>query len=414
MAINLSSTSKKVAIVTNNLICEMNTKYYSTLEKYFIINGWEVVTDFNADMIIFSTCGFSDEMCAVIRRVLIELAERGYPADNIVILGCQPKTHPQELREVFPGRQLEFGREGTLDQVIGATIPFAQINGTNVFKAPSRENSPGQECPVGKDELFTIQIEDGCLKQCTFCVINKAHGDLRSMPLSEIMEQFQTAIQNGYRNINLVGVDTFGYGYDTDTNVIELMESMLAIDPSVRFYLGSLHARWLLKYWEGILDLCKRGSIDSLHIVIQHCNDEILKRMGRPFKFSDIYSIITRFKKECPDLFMSTDLIVGFPGETNEIFKEMMMFVLNDRCFSLFNHFPYSDVKGAPASKLDNKVPPQVIETRWKQLNGIIGERSPYTVLSKRNDSKSKRFKEVYKMQNESGYNFCKNTYQEV
>lgn len=399
--------SKRVAIITNNLVCEMNTKYYSSLEKYFTVNGWEVVADFNAEKIIFSTCGYSDEMYAIIRRVLLELQGRGFPEDNIVIMGCQPKTHLQELREVFQGRLLEFGQEEMLDQIINATVPFTQISGTNVFKAP------GQECLGNRDELFTIQIEDGCLKQCTFCVINKAHGDLRSMPLVEIMDQFHMAIQNGYYNINLVGVDTFGYGYDTGTtNVVELMESMLAIEPSVKFYLGSLHARWLLKYWEGILVLCKRGAIDSLHIVIQHCNDEILKRMGRPFKFADIYGIITRFKNECPDLFISTDLIVGFPGETNEIFKELMQLVLNDRCFSMFNHFPYSDVKGAPASRLDNKVSANVIDARWKQLNGIVGGRSPYTVLSKRNDSKSRRFKDVYKMQNESGYNFCKGTYE--
>ncbi|HEX3048770.1 MAG TPA: hypothetical protein VHY08_28740, partial [Bacillota bacterium] len=127
----------------------------------------------------------------------------------------------------------------------------------------------------------------------------------------------------------------------------------------------------------------------------------------------DIYTIIKRFKQECPDLFISTDLIVGFPGETREIFMEMMDFIKNDRCFNMFNHFPYSDVKGAPASKLDQKVVPEEIKIRWMRLNATIGERSPQIVLNKRNDSKSKRYKEVFKKQNELGYNFCKGTYEE-
>ncbi|HEX3047292.1 MAG TPA: radical SAM protein, partial [Bacillota bacterium] len=320
------SDTKKVAIITNNLVCEMNTKYYSSTEKYFILNGWEVTTSFNADLLVMVTCGFSDEMFHIIRRLLQELNLQNFPAGNIIIMGCQPKTHRAELMEVFPGTLLEFGQEDQLDRLINATVPFSTVTGTNVFKAP------GQECTGDREELFNIQIEDGCLKQCTFCVINKAHGDLRSMPLPEIMAQFDQAIQSGYRNINLVGVDTFGYGYDTGTNVVELIEAMLKTDSNIKFYLGSLHARWLTKYWEGILNLCRRGVIDSLHIVIQHNNDEILKRMGRPIKFADIYTIIKRFKQECPDLFISTDLIVGFPGETREIFMEMMDFIKNDRC----------------------------------------------------------------------------------
>jgi MiaB/RimO family radical SAM methylthiotransferase len=399
---------KRVAIITNNLICETNTKYYSTLEKYFKSNGWEVTTNFDTDMVVFSTCGYSDMMFRVINNALEELKSINFPNNNIVMMCCLPKTHGTKLQEVFNGITVEFGKEAVLDGMIGAKIKFSEINGTNVFKAPEQTEKSS------KEELFNIQISDGCLKQCTFCVVNKAHGDLRSMPLEEIVEQYKMAIGNGYRNINLVGIDTLGYGHDTGTNVIELIHYLLAIEPDVKFYLGSLHSRWLKLYWEGLLQLCKRNVINSLHAVIQHSNDELLKKMGRPVQFSEMYGTICRFKKECPELFISTDVIVGFPGETEEMFKELVDVIKNDKCFSLINHYTYSDVKGSSSYNFKDKINEFEKANRWKVLNEAIGKRSPAVALNMFESPKYNRYKGVFNSYNPKGYYYCKGTYEEI
>lgn len=304
---------RKVAIVTNNLACNANTKYYTTLEKYFRSNGWEIVTCFDADLVVFSTCGFMDKKHVIIRDALTELKKIDYPEDKIIIMGCQPKTHENEIDDVFNGRIIYFGNENLLDEIISAKIPFSKIDLTNVFKAHSSNDTKN------KNDLFYIIIAKGCLMQCSFCVVNKAHGYIKSTPLDEIERQFRIAISLGYRKIYLSGTDTFAYGYDIESNIIELMEYLLTIERNVEFYLGNMHARWLIKYSEGILDLCRRGVINSLHMVLQHVNKDMLKRMGRPDNFSEFYEIICRFKKENPNLFINTDIIVGFHGETEEM-----------------------------------------------------------------------------------------------
>jgi len=395
------STAKApaVAIVTNNLICELNSKYFSRLEKYFSLNGWVIRNDFEVDRIVFSTCGLSDSMMDIVKNALGQLAGETFPTEKIIVMGCLPKTHETELQKVFQGKIINFGEEEQLDRMIEAKIPFREIDGTNVFR---------------RNELFNIQVSDGCLRECTYCVIKKAHGILRSIPVADIEKQFRGAIRNGYRKINLVGVDTLGYGYDTGSNIVELMEYLLTIEPQVTFYLGSIHIKWLELYGEGFFNLCKRGLIKSLHFGLQHVNQEILKKMGRKGNFAAIYADLRRLKDECPDLFISGDIIIGFPGETDEIFNEVMEFFKKDRCFSLINNFEYSDVQGAAAIKLPNKVSPAKRVLRWAELNEVLGDRLPNLALKKHTDIEFNRYRDAYERQNEMNYYFCKNSYVEM
>lgn len=404
------SDKRRVAILTNHLACDMNTKYYSTLEKYFNSNEWEVVNDFDAELIVFSTCGFVDEKFRIVMNAVSKLKADGFPAQSIILMGCLPKTHENEVKDLFNGTIVNFGKEEELDRIINAKVPFKGINLTNVFKAPNEANTNK------KEKLFNIIIEDGCLKQCTFCVVNKAHGDIKSTPLSEIENQFRKAIELGYKNICLSGTDTFAYGYDRNSNIIELIENLLVIDSNIKLYLGNLHARWLVKYSEGILSLCKRGVINSLHMVLQHVNKDMLKRMGRPENFPEFYEIIKNIKQERPDLFLNTDLIIGFHGETDEMFDELKEFVKNDSCFDSFNAFVYSDVKGAPAYNYDGKLNLKVKLTRYKELMDLIGDRNRMAAISKLNDAQTCRYRTINELdsQSETGYFFCKNTYESI
>jgi len=407
------NSAKKVAILTNNIICEVICRYYSTLEKYFILNGWEVTTDFNCDLVIFPACGVMDEMHRAVNIALEQLEQINFPKNNIIITGCQPKTHEAELAATFKGKIIEYGKEYMLDEIINAHIPFAHIKPTNVFKAfVGIQNK-------GRSELFNIQISDGCLQCCTFCVINKAHGYIRSFAMEDILEQYRSAVEHGYKKIYLFGMDTFAYGYDTGkTNIIELIERMLDISSNENIFLGPLHIKWLREYSDGVLSLCKRGIVNSLHIGLQHVNDQILKRMGRPMKFAELYEDIKRIKSECPNIFLSADLLAGFPGETDEIYQELMSFVKTDTFFDMLQLHVYDDVKAAPAYKLDGKVSPAKKKVREYELNVAIGERGPYPTIKKRaeisDNNEYFRYSNGYQNRVYEGYYFCKNTYNEL
>ncbi len=404
-----NKTGKKVAILTNNLICGMNKRYFSMLEKYFVSNGWIISTNFDAELVVFSACGFHDLMHGAVKASLEQLKAINFPREKIILMGCQLKTHEQELKKLFDGCIVEAGNESLLDGMIHAEVPYSSIEVTNVY------NSPVEEAEREKNQLFSILIEDGCLKQCTFCVVNKARGDIKSTALNEIEAQFRLAVKAGYTKIELMGVDTFGYGYDCGTNIIELMEYLLKIEPNVKFYFGNLHIRWLNLYWEGILSLCKRGFINSLHIGLQHVNDEILIKMGRPAGFQESYKIICKFKEECPNLFITADFIVGFPGETDDMFKELRDFFEKDQCLNMFFFHEYSDIKGAPSSKFKDKVKPEKIMVRWNKLKNAAGGRNPRIALCNISESEKSYYRDAFNKKSEpGGYYFCKETYVEL
>ena len=137
--------------------------------------------------------------------------------------------------------------------------------------------------------------------------------------------------------------------------------------------------------------------------------------MGRPYDSVVTYEIIKRLKSECPDLFFLGDIIVGFPGETDEEFAELRDFVKNDKCFNMLIHNRYSDIPGAPSSKFKDKIPEDKIMWRYQKLKAVMGDKYPSIALRKINQNESQFFKFMFERQREpGGYFFCKDTYQEV
>jgi MiaB/RimO family radical SAM methylthiotransferase len=400
---NNEITKKKVAIITNNIHCERHTQYFSTIEKYFKFNGWEIAADFHVKKIIICGCGFHDAMYEKIKRTLDEIKKINFLEKNIIIMACLPKTQGVNLKKDFNGQVIELNHEELLDDLIDAKIPFKNIQPVNVFRIHEKCANRNSE-----HQLFHIKISQGCLRQCTFCIINKAKGELRSVPLRQIIEQVKKAIELGKKKIFFMGEDTFAYGIDIGTNIIELIEKVRPLDADIELYFGYLHIRWLNKYCKEILSLCKRRVLNELHIGLQHINDELLKKMGRPVVFSETYEIIRKIKEVRPDLYMVADILVGFPGETEEMFDELVEFFKKDKCFNKVKHFGYSDVTGSISSTFENKVPAEVITQRWEALNEILGERA-YSSES----SESRLDNETFRITRFDDYSYCKDTFDE-
>jgi ribosomal protein S12 methylthiotransferase len=395
---------KRAAIVTNNIHCERHVQYFSTIEKYFRSNGWEIAEDFNVHKIIICACGFHDAMYEKIKRTLERLKETYFLEKNIIIMACLTKTHRMDLEKHFNGQIIEYHQEELLDNIIHAKVPFKEIRLVNMYKIY-------EKCDHGniENKRFYIKISEGCLRKCTFCVINKAKGYIRSVPFDKIAGQVKMAIECGRKEIFLMGEDTFAYGIDIGTDIIELVKKLKALDPTIDFYFGYLHIRWLKKYSKEILAFCKQGVLKELHIGLQHVNDEILRRMGRPQVFSEIYDIICTIKRECPWIYMVSDILVGFPGETDEMFTQLVEFFKKDKCFNKVKHFGYSDVKGALSAEFSDKVSPEIITSRWDYLDKILGVRAYSNQLQEpRIDN------ETFRITRFDDYSFCKDTFDEM
>jgi MiaB/RimO family radical SAM methylthiotransferase len=377
---------KKVAIVTNNIHCERNVQFFSTIEKYFVLNGWRVVDDFDCDKIVFSGCGFTETMYNKVFNTINTLKSKNFLENDIVILGCLPKTHEIYLKEKFKGHVIAFHNEKELDKIIDATVPFMEVEHVNVFRRHFIEN------PNKNDEKFHIKISQGCLRECTFCVINKAKGYINSIPKEHILKQVKKAIKIGNTDLMLMGEDTFAYGIDRDTTIIELIKYIKLNEPRVNLNFGYLHMRWLIKYKDEIIELCRKGIISNLHIGMQHVNKEVLTMMGRRIDFKEAYNIICQIKREIPGFKLGADIMVGFPGETREHFEELIDFFEKDKCFNKVQHFGYSDVRGARSATFENKVPIEEILERWQKLDKVLGARAYSNELNE-NSIDDKTFK---------------------
>ena len=187
---NFSTTQKKVAIISNNLHCERHYQYISTTEKYFKFNGWVVEDNFDVNKIVICGCGFHDAMWDKVSRALEDIKKTNFLEKNIIITACMPKTQEATLEKEFHGQVVEIGEEHILDKLIKAQIPFNDIKLVNMYRVHEKCRSVAQE-----HDMFHIKISQGCLRECTFCVINKAKGYIKSVPLDQIVHQVKQAVK---------------------------------------------------------------------------------------------------------------------------------------------------------------------------------------------------------------------------
>ena len=395
---NQNELLKRVAIVTNNTNCERHVQYYSTLEKYFMANGWYIKDNFDVDMVVITGCGFHNMMLEKVKNLLDELKTIEFE-QNVVLTGCLPTTHASEWKEGFKGSVVKLDGEAALDGIIGATVPFKEVKPSNMLKPHEESMSTGDK------KIFHIKIEDGCMRQCTFCVIHKAKGRVRSLPEEQIEDQFRKGIEAGYKRVFLMGEDTFAYGQDTGTNIIDLVNRLVAISSDIDIEFGNLDHRWLVKYIDGVIDLCQKGVISKLHVGMQHNNERLLIRMGRGgTTFQELYGAITKLKKACPNVYLGADIIVGFPGETEEMFKELMDFFEDEPYIDNVQHTSFSAIDGAPASNFADAVPSMIVGARWARLTRLLGTRTAF------NRAEKTDFDLTFKETRDNDYSFVRNT----
>ncbi len=390
---------RTVAILTNNTNCERHVQYYSTLEKYFMANRWIIADTFDVDMVVISGCGFHNMMLEKVKKLLADLDDANFGGE-LVMTGCIPTTHAAEWKKGFRGTLVQLSGEASLDGLIKATVPFKTLQPVNILK-PHHDTVVKEE-----DKILHVKVADGCIRKCTFCVIHKAKGKIRSFPAADLHKQIDAGVAAGYKTIFLMGEDTFAYGTDVDTTMIHFIEDVVAKHPDLQFQFGNLDHRWLVEYTDSIISLCNRGLIQQLHVGMQHIDDELLVRMGRGgIPFAKIYDAVVRLKQACPQLYLGVDIIVGFPGETDEMFNALQAFFEKEPYIDNVQHNGYSAISGAPAANFDAQVPPAEIAARWYRLTRTLKKRTAFN-----RDNQRSNFDITFKETRDLDYMFVKNS----
>ena len=340
----------RIAICT--LGCKVNQYETQALEQEIVRRGHELV-DFEdtADAYVVNTCSVtavSDKKS----RQMIRKAKRRNPDAVVAACGCYAQTHPEDVKKLAP--DVLFGtndRTKLLDEIERALAQHQSV--FRVDDVWSRREF--EVLPAGGMTSRTramMKVEDGCVNFCTYCLIPFARGRVRSLPMEEARAQVRQLRAEGYREIVVTGIEISSYGSDfaDGTALIDLLEMLCAEASDVRIRFGSLEPRTITE------EFCERaGKLENLcphfHLSMQSGCDATLKRMNRKYDTARFYESCTLLRKYFDDPAITTDLITGFPEETEEEFTETLAFI--EKCgFADMHVFPYSIRPGTKAAEM--------------------------------------------------------------
>lgn len=357
------------SVAFHTLGCKVNHYETEAIWQLFKENGYSR-TEFEkqSDVYVINTCTVTNTGDKKSRQV-IRRAVRQNPDAVICVTGCYAQTSPAEIMAI-PGVDIVVGtqeRTKMLDYIEQYKTERKPINAVgNIMKNRVYEEL---DVPTFTDRTrASLKIQEGCNNFCTFCIIPWARGLMRSRDPEEVVRQAQQLVDAGYLEIVLTGIHTGGYGEDLkDYNLAQLLRD---IENNVkglkRLRISSIEASQLS---DEVIDVL-RGSkivVRHLHIPIQSGSDTVLKRMRRKYTMEFFANRLDRLREALPDLAITSDVIVGFPGETEEEFIETFNFI-RDQKFSELHVFPYSKRTGTPAARMDNQVDEDVKNERVHRL----------------------------------------------
>ncbi|MET3574725.1 threonylcarbamoyladenosine tRNA methylthiotransferase MtaB [Bhargavaea ullalensis] len=349
--------------------CKVNHYETEAIWQLFKDAGYER-TDFErrADVYVINTCTVTNTSDKKSRQV-IRRAIRSNPDAVVCVTGCYAQTSSAEIMEI-PGVDIVVGTQdrtnllGYIDQFRLERQPINAVG--NIMKNRVYEEL---DVPSFTDRTrASLKIQEGCNNFCTFCIIPWARGLMRSRDPQEVVHQAQQLVDAGYLEIVLTGIHTGGYGEDLkDYNLAQLLRDIESnVKGLKRLRISSIEASQLTDEVIGVL---KESNIvvRHLHIPIQSGSDTVLRRMRRKYTMAFFAERLERLREALPDFALTSDVIVGFPGETEEEFMETYSFIRDHR-FAELHVFPYSQRIGTPAARMTDQIDEQVKNERVHRL----------------------------------------------
>ncbi|AGC69117.1 2-methylthioadenine synthetase MiaB [Thermoclostridium stercorarium subsp. stercorarium DSM 8532] len=359
---------KKVAFIT--LGCKVNTYETEGMKRLFEKSGYEVVEPDNcADVYVINTCTvthLSDRKS----RQMIRRARRLNPDAVIAAVGCYAQVAPEEVSKI-EGVNLVIGNNRKSEIV--ELVEEVSRDEKKIEVLPGRELKEYEELWAGSYTGHTrafLKIQDGCDQFCSYCIIPFARGRIRSRSMESIMDEARKLVDNGFKEIVLTGIHLTSYGKDTGKGtLLDVIRELDKMERLSRIRLGSLEPLYMteemIREMSGIEKLCPH-----FHLSLQSGCDETLARMNRKYTTTEYRGIVEKIRRYFEDVAITTDIMTGFPGETDAEFRKTCEFVQSIG-FSQAHIFQYSVRKGTKAAAMKDQVPPEVKEERSKILTAI-------------------------------------------
>ncbi|MBW0761660.1 MULTISPECIES: tRNA (N(6)-L-threonylcarbamoyladenosine(37)-C(2))-methylthiotransferase MtaB [Mammaliicoccus] len=355
-------------VAFHTLGCKVNHYETEAIWQLFKENDYERVEfETNADVFIINTCTVTNTGDKKSRQV-IRRAIRKNPDAVICVTGCYAQTSPAEIMAI-PGVDIVVGtqdRHKLISYIEDYKTSRQPINGVgNIMKNRKYEEL---EVPYFTDRTrASLKIQEGCNNFCTFCIIPWARGLMRSRDPKQVVSQATTLVNSGYKEIVLTGIHTGGYGEDLkDYNLAQLLRDLEEVENLERIRISSIEASQLT---DEVIDVIDKSTkvVRHLHIPLQSGSDSVLKRMRRKYTMAHFSERLQKLHKALPGLAVTSDVIVGFPGETEEEFQETYDFIVKHQ-FSELHVFPYSMRTGTPAARMTDQVDEDIKNDRVHRL----------------------------------------------
>jgi threonylcarbamoyladenosine tRNA methylthiotransferase CDKAL1 len=334
------------------------------------IDGQRVENISDAELILLNTCGVKEPTEDKIIHRLEELAKGNTP---IVVTGCLPKISLDRVEKAIPGFAALLGPQSV--ETLASIVPRI-LEGERGIRHIESDDAYKLKWFAGPPDsvICTIPICEGCLGSCAYCAVKFARGKVRSYSIEDIHQKIERCVHLGYREIRLTSQDAAVYGSDTSESLAGLLQSVGSIEGPHRFRLGMFNPNIVMSSINEVLEsMDNEHFFKFFHIPLQSGSDRLLKTMKRRYILSEWESVIQRVRKRFKDATIATDIIVGFPGETESDFEQTLELIRQVKP-SVTNISKYGDRPNTLASRSKEKVETSLKKQRSRTLTKLVDE----------------------------------------
>ena len=350
--------------------CKVNLYESENIKQNFIDYGYTVADKENeADIFIINSCTVTGTSDKKLKKEIRRL-KREFPSSIIVLTGCFPQAFADEAQklevDIVTGTKNRNNLPEIVSEYVNTRLKVCCVSEYNRNEKFELMSNSGYE----NNTRAFVKIQDGCNMFCTYCIIPYSRGNFRSKPIENIVSEIKLLAQAGYKEIVLVGINLSFYGIDLGKRLVDAIEAVCGISGIERVRLGSIEPEMItetdIKRLAGLKKLCPQ-----FHLSLQSGCDKTLKAMNRRYTTANYQKIVDLLRQNFEDCSITTDIMVGFPGETTDDFEESLRFA-EKIGFAKAHIFPYSPRKGTPAAEFDNQIPVNEKNYRASKMNEVM------------------------------------------
>ncbi len=370
-SVRLPQATPRIALIIDmrihlkSLGCRLNEAELETWARSFQTQGHSISNSIaSSDLVVVNTCAVTQEAVRKSRQIIRRL-HRHNPMAKLVLSGCYASLSPTSATDL-DGVDLLIPNQDK-DQLVEITARELDLQ-----TMPTIATEPGAAALFarGRNRAF-VKVQDGCRYRCTFCIVTLARGAEHSRPLADIIEEINGLMAHNIKEVILTGVHMGGFGSDTGSDLVELINAILSDTDLPRLRLGSVEP-WDLS--DHFLDLFRNPRLmPHLHLPLQSGSDSVLRRMARRCKTDHFEQLVQRARNEIADFNVTTDIIVGFPGESEQEWQEGLE-LIQRMCFSHVHIFSYSPREGTKAAGMPGQISSVVKKQRSRELHLLASQ----------------------------------------